>query len=45
MTKIPNQPEDIFDEFKDNYIATFGDDILSICLFGSGARGEYTPKK
>ena len=45
MAKIPNRPEEIFDEFKGEYVSLFGDDLLAIILYGSGARGEYIPKK
>jgi predicted nucleotidyltransferase len=45
MTKIPKRPDDIFDEIKEDYTALFGDDLFAIILYGSGARGEYVPKK
>jgi predicted nucleotidyltransferase len=45
MAKIPKRPEDIFDEFRGDYTTLFGDDLLAIILHGSGARGEYIPKK
>ena len=45
MTKIPKRPEEIFNEFKSDYTTLFGDDLLAIILYGSGARGEYVPKK
>lgn len=45
MPKIPKRPEDVFDEFRGDYTALFGDDLLAIILYGSGARGEYVPKK
>ncbi|UCG66436.1 MAG: nucleotidyltransferase domain-containing protein [Deltaproteobacteria bacterium] len=45
MGKIPNSPEEIFDELKQDYTALFGDDLVAIILYGSGARGEYVPKK
>jgi len=45
MTKIPDKPEDIFDEFCGDYADLFDDDLISIILYGSGARGEYIPKK
>lgn len=45
MAKIPERPEDIFNEFRGDYTALFGDDLLAIILYGSGARGEYVPKK
>jgi predicted nucleotidyltransferase len=45
MAKIPKEPEEIFEEFTQDYQAVFGDDLNSIILYGSGARGEYIPKK
>lgn len=45
MGKIPSRPEDIFDELNQDYTALFGDDLVAITLYGSGARGEYVPKK
>ena len=45
MAKIPERPEDIFDEFRVDYATIFGDDLLAIILYGSGARGEYISKK
>jgi predicted nucleotidyltransferase len=45
MAKIPIRPEDIFEELRKDYTALFGDDLVAIVLYGSGARGEYVPKK
>jgi len=45
MAKIPEMPEEIFHEFTRDYRDVFGDDLKSIILYGSGARGEYIPKK
>lgn len=45
MSKIPKKPEEIFQEFTQDYQAVFKDDLKSIILYGSGARGEYVPKK
>ena len=45
MAKIPKRPEDIFEEIRGDYTALLGDDLLAIILYGSGARGEYVPKK
>jgi predicted nucleotidyltransferase len=45
MAKIPDRPEHIFDAIRGDYTALFGDDLVSIILYGSGARGEYVPKK
>jgi predicted nucleotidyltransferase len=45
MAKIPDRPEHIFDAIREDYTALFGDDLVSIILYGSGARGEYVPKK
>jgi predicted nucleotidyltransferase len=44
MAKIPKRPQEIFDEFSADYTALFGDDLLAIVLYGSGARDEYVPK-
>ncbi len=43
MAKAPRRPEEIFEEFTKDYKEAFGEDLLSISLYGSGARGEYIP--
>lgn len=45
MAKIPKIPDEIFTEFCDDMRSAFGEDLVSVVLFGSGARGEYIPKK
>jgi predicted nucleotidyltransferase len=45
MARIPNKPEEIFQEIAADYQDIFGPDLLSIILYGSSARGEYIPKK
>lgn len=45
MAKIPDKPDQIFEEFTSDYKQIFGDDLISIILYGSAARGEYIPKK
>ena len=45
MPKIPKRPEDIIDDLARDYRETYGFDIIAIILYGSGARGEYVPKK
>ena len=45
MAKIPKMPDEIFSEFCDDVKAAFRDRLVSVVLFGSGARGEYIPKK
>jgi predicted nucleotidyltransferase len=45
MPKIPARPQDIFKSFVTDYQEAFGADLLSAILYGSGARGEYLPKK
>lgn len=45
MPKAPARPEEIFEVFASDYREAFGPDLLSIILYGSGARGEYIPKK
>jgi predicted nucleotidyltransferase len=43
MAKTPQKPEEIFPEFTSDYQEIYRDDLLSICLYGSGARGDYIP--
>jgi len=45
MAKIPKRPEEIFQEFTGDLKAVYGDSLISVILFGSGARGEYRAKK
>ncbi|MDO8785665.1 MAG: hypothetical protein Q7J12_05555 [Syntrophales bacterium] len=45
MTKIPKKPEEIFAEITDDFRKIFGDDLLSIILYGSGAGHGYVPGK
>jgi len=43
MAKIPHQPEAIFSEVTNDFKGVFGDELISIILYGSGARGDYVP--
>ncbi len=45
MAKIPQKPEEIFSELTADYKKVFGDDLVSIILYGSGARGHYVAGK
>ena len=45
MAKIPKKPEEIFAEITDDYRQIFGDDLISIILYGSGAGEDYIPGK
>ncbi|HOD34879.1 MAG TPA: nucleotidyltransferase domain-containing protein [Syntrophales bacterium] len=45
MAKFPQKPEDIFNEFTEDAKKVFGDELQSIILYGSGARGDYRPGK
>jgi len=45
MTRIPDNPKEIFKEITGDYLHSFGNDLISIILYGSGASGEYIPKK
>lgn len=45
MAKIPEKPEYIFQEFTSDFRAVFGPDLISIILYGSGARNDYVPGK
>ena len=43
MAKAPQNPEEMFSEFTNDYQEVYGTDLLSIILYGSGARGDYIP--
>jgi hypothetical protein len=45
MVKIPRKPEEIFEEFTDDFKNIFGSDLISIILYGSGASGHYVSGK
>ena len=45
MSKIPKDPQEIFPGIIDDYTQLFGDDLISIILYGSGASGDYIPGK
>ena len=45
MTRTPEDPKEIFKEITEDYMHSFGNDLISIILYGSGASGEYVPKK
>jgi len=45
VSTVPQKPEDIFAEFTNDYQRIYGADLISISLYGSGARGEYIPRK
>jgi predicted nucleotidyltransferase len=45
MAKTPAKPEEIFQDIVKDYQEIFGADLVSIILYGSGARGDYIPKK
>ncbi|MHB8829056.1 MAG: hypothetical protein ACYC6Q_05965 [Syntrophales bacterium] len=45
MSKIPKKPEDIFPVVATDCQAVFGDELLSIILYGSGAGDDYLPGK
>lgn len=45
MAKIPKDPREIFEEITEDYQQAFGNDLVSIILYGSGASGEYVPKR
>lgn len=40
--KPPVKPEDIFDEILMDLTKSLGTDLVSVCVFGSAARGAYT---
>ena len=45
MTKIPKIPDEIFAGFCDDVKKAFGEQLVSVILFGSAGRGEYIPRK
>ncbi len=45
MAGVPKKPEEIFAEFTADFQKLFGSDLLSVCLYGSGARHDYVPGK
>lgn len=45
MAKIPDRPEEIFEEITADFKAAFGEDLISIILYGSGAGPDYKPGK
>ena len=45
MAKIPKEPREVFEEITEDYQQAFGNDLVSIILYGSGASGEYVPKR
>jgi len=45
MTKIPTDPRELFNEFTKDYKDIYGNDLVSIILYGSSASGNYIPKK
>ncbi|MEE9910798.1 MAG: hypothetical protein K4571_03655 [Deltaproteobacteria bacterium] len=45
MAKIPDQPQDIFVPLTQDYLQTFGKDLVSLMLYGSAAGGSYVKGK
>lgn len=41
MTKIPDQPQDIFVPLTQDYLKVFGRELVSLVLYGSAAGGSY----
>lgn len=39
----PEKPEEIFDELTEDFKKIYGKDLISIILYGSGARTDYRP--
>lgn len=45
MVKRPQTPEEIFQPFQKDMLETFPGEVEAIYLFGSGARGDFDPKR
>lgn len=43
MKRAPKDPREVFDEFVADCRKAFGEELKAVCLYGSGARGEYVP--
>jgi len=43
--RTPQTPDEIIPEFTNDYQRIYGDDLISIVLYGSGARGAYIPRR
>jgi predicted nucleotidyltransferase len=43
--RAPENPDEIMPDFTRDYRGIYGDDLISICLYGSGARGDYIPRR
>ncbi len=45
MSKIPKDPKEIFPGIVDDYKGLFGEDLVSVILYGSAASNDYIPGK
>jgi hypothetical protein len=45
MAKIPDQPQDIFELLKHDSLSAYGNDLVSLMLYGSAAAGAYVKDK
>ncbi len=45
MAGAPKKPEEIFADFTQDLQTAFGENLISVVLYGSGATGEYRPGK
>jgi predicted nucleotidyltransferase len=43
MSRIPKDPKEMFSSIVDDYKGVFGDDLISVVVYGSAATGEYIP--
>ncbi len=41
MTKIPDQPQEIFVPLTQDYLKVFGNELVSLAIYGSAAGGSY----
>jgi predicted nucleotidyltransferase len=45
MAKSPKEPKDIFTDIITDYKKAFGDDLISIIMYGSATGKDYRPGK
>ncbi|MBW1740011.1 MAG: hypothetical protein JRJ42_02620 [Deltaproteobacteria bacterium] len=45
MSRIPKEPDEIFPSIVDDYKGLFGEDLVSVILYGSAVSADYVPGK
>ena len=45
MAKIPDQPQEVFVSLTQDYLKIFGNELVSLIVYGSSATGSYVKGK